>query len=43
MRTPFKYLGLLIGGFHKRRTFWKGVVERVRSKLGRWKDKLMER
>jgi len=41
MRTPFKYLGLLIGGCHKRRTFWEWVVERVRSRLGRWKGKFI--
>jgi len=37
MRTPFKYLGLPIGGCHKRGKFWDEVVNRVKSKLGRWK------
>jgi len=39
METPFKYLGMLVGGCHKRSKFWKEVVERVRNKLGRWKGK----
>ena len=37
MKTPFKYLGLLVGGSHKRVSFWDGVLERVKSRLGRWK------
>ena len=39
MRTPFKYLELLIRGCHK--IFWEGVVERVRNKLERWKGKFI--
>jgi len=39
MRTPFKYLGILVGGFHKRCEFWDEVVNRVKSRLGRWKGR----
>jgi len=41
MKTPFKYLGMPIGGNHKRRSFWEGVVESVRKILGRWKGKII--
>jgi len=41
MKTPFKYLGMPIGGSHKRRSFWEGVVESVRKRLGRWKNKFI--
>ncbi|XP_068483176.1 uncharacterized protein [Phaseolus vulgaris] len=39
MRTPFTYLGLPVGGCHKRGDFWNGVVVRVQGKLSRWKGK----
>jgi len=39
MKVPFKYLGLPIGGCHKREAFWDGVVARIKSRLGRWKGR----
>jgi len=39
METLFKYLGMLVGGCHKRSKFWEEVVERVRNRLGRWKGR----
>jgi len=33
MKTPFKYLGMPIGGCHKRSKLWEKVVERVRKRL----------
>jgi len=39
MRTPFKYLGMPVGGFHKSGEFWDEVVNRVKSRLGRWKGR----
>jgi len=41
MKTPFKYLGLLVGGSHKRVSFWDGVLERVKNRLGRWKGRFL--
>jgi len=41
MKNPFKYWGMLIGGKHKTRSFLEGVVESVRKRLGKWKDKLI--
>ena len=41
MKTLFKYLGMLVGGNHKRSKFWEEVVERVRRRLGRWKGKFI--
>jgi len=41
MKTSFKYLGMLVGGSHKRSKFWEGVVDRVRNKLGKWKGKFI--
>jgi len=39
MRTPFKYLGLPVGGCHKRGEFWDEMVNKVKSILGRWKGR----
>jgi len=41
MKTPFKYLGMPVGGNHRRSKFWEEVVERVRRRLGRWKGKFI--
>ena len=41
MNTPFKYLGLLVGGCHKRSAFWADVLERMKSILGSWKGRFL--
>jgi len=41
MVTPFVYLGLSVGGCHKRGVFWNGVLERVQGKLSRWKGRCL--
>ncbi|XP_068466646.1 uncharacterized protein [Phaseolus vulgaris] len=41
MKTPFKYLGMLVGGNHRRSKFWEEVVKRVRRRLGKWKGKFI--
>ena len=41
MITPSVYLGLLVGGCHKRRACWNMVLEKVQSKLSRWKDRCL--
>jgi len=39
MKVPFKYLGLPIGGCYKRVVFWDGVLDKIKSILGRWKGR----
>ena len=41
MVTPFVYLGLPIGGCHKRGAFWSRVIESVQGKLSRWRGKCL--
>jgi len=41
MRIPFKYLGMPLGGCHKRGEFWDEVVNRVKKRLGRWKGRFI--
>ena len=41
MVTPFVYLGLPVGGCHKRDAFWSGVIERVQGKLSRWRGRCL--
>ena len=41
MVTPFVYLGLSIGGCHKRGAFWSRVIERVLGKLSRWRGRCL--
>ena len=39
METPFMYLGMLVGGCHKRERFWGGVIDRLEVRLNRWKGR----
>jgi len=41
MNTTFKYLGMLVRGCQKRGVLWIGVIERIKSKLDRWKGKFI--
>ena len=41
MDSPFVYLGLPVGGCHKRSDFWNGVLEKVQARLSRWKGKCL--
>ena len=41
MGFPFVYLGLPVGGSHKRDDFWNGVIEKVKTRLSRWKGKCL--
>ncbi|XP_068474816.1 uncharacterized protein [Phaseolus vulgaris] len=41
MVSPFVYLGLPVGGRHKRGAFWNGVIEKVQARLSRWKGKCL--
>ena len=41
MRTPFKYLGLPVGGCNKRGRFWDEVVNKIKRRLGKWKGRFI--
>ena len=41
MVSPFIYLGMPVGGSHKRDTFWNGVIEKVQTRLSRWKGRCL--
>ncbi|GJS15689.1 RNA-directed DNA polymerase, eukaryota [Tanacetum coccineum] len=40
-QTPFTYLGTKVGGNMSRKQAWKEVVDKVLSRLSRWKMKLL--
>ncbi|GJY22668.1 RNA-directed DNA polymerase, eukaryota, reverse transcriptase zinc-binding domain protein [Tanacetum coccineum] len=40
-KTPFTYLGTKVGGNMSRKQAWKEVVDKVLSRLSRWKMKLL--
>jgi len=39
MKIPFTYLGMKVGGNHKRCKSWEGVLGKVRKWLDKWKGK----
>ena len=39
MRTPLKYLGMLVRGVIRGGEFWDEVVNKIKSRLGRWKGR----
>ncbi len=39
MVSSFIYLGMPVGGSHKRGAFWNGVLEKVQARLNRWKGR----
>jgi len=41
MAVPIIYLGMLVGGSHKRGDFWNGVIEKVQARLNRWKGRCL--
>jgi len=41
MKYLFKYLGMPVGGCHKKEAFWDGVVEKIKERLGRWKGRII--
>lgn len=34
---PFMYLGLLLGGYPKRVSFWLSVIDKLQGKLDKWR------
>ena len=41
MKVHFSYLGVLVGGNHKRCAFWDGVITKIRNRLSAWKGKTL--
>jgi len=41
MKFPFKYLGMIIGENPRRVSFWDQVIDKVKSILSIWKEKLL--
>jgi len=41
MKISFTYLGMEVGGYHKRYKFWGGVLGNVRKMLDNWKGKYL--
>jgi len=41
MVALFIYLGMPVGGSHKRGDFWNGVIEKVQARLSRWKGRCL--
>ena len=41
MKVPFTYLGMEVGGNHRRTNFWDKVIEKIRKKLDMWKGKFL--
>ncbi|GKV09171.1 hypothetical protein SLEP1_g20713 [Rubroshorea leprosula] len=40
-KLPFRYLGIPIGGNHRRKAMWQLMVESVRKKLASWKGRYL--
>jgi len=41
MDMPFKYLSMVIGGNPRRCEFWTPILDKIRSRLSRWKGRLL--
>jgi len=41
MELPFKYLGITIGSNPRRIAFWDPIVDKIKSRLSRWKGRLL--
>jgi len=41
MKTPFSYLGMVVGGEHRRISLWDGVIDKIRKRLDRWRGKFL--
>ena len=39
MKATFSYMGVKVGGNHKRCVFWEGILIKLRSRLSAWKGK----
>jgi len=41
MGIPFIYLGMLVGGSHRKRDFWNSIADKIRKKLAKWRGKVL--
>jgi len=41
MGTPFKYLGLEVGGNPRKKSFWEPVVNKLKTRLSVWKGRFL--
>ena len=41
MELPFKYLGMIIGDNPRRLEFWSPIVDKIKSRLSRWRGKML--
>nr|GEV45743.1 RNA-directed DNA polymerase, eukaryota [Tanacetum cinerariifolium] len=41
MKTPFKYLGVMVGDNMSRLSAWSNSIQKIRSKLSKWKVKTL--
>ncbi|GJT57856.1 RNA-directed DNA polymerase, eukaryota [Tanacetum coccineum] len=41
MRTPFKYLGVMVGDHMSRYSAWSNTIQKVRARLSKWKVKTL--
>jgi len=41
MKFPFKYLGMTIGGNQRTIPFWKPSVEKIKSRLSKWRGRIL--
>jgi len=41
VELPFKYLGMIIGGNPRRIEFWNLVVDKIKTRLSRWRGKTL--
>ena len=41
MGTPFKYLGLEVGGNPRKKFFWEPVLNKLKTKLSVWKGRFL--
>jgi len=43
MDIPYKYLGITVGGNSSRSEFWSPIVDKIKSRLSKWKGILLAR
>jgi hypothetical protein len=41
MKTPFKYLGVTVGGNMSNRSAWDDIISKLNSRLSKWKVKTL--
>nr|GEZ05465.1 RNA-directed DNA polymerase, eukaryota [Tanacetum cinerariifolium] len=41
LKTPFSYLGSMVGGNMSRKAMWNDILERVKKRLSKWKMQML--